>query len=413
MSRVGKSAFVSSSQSAERLDVLDGLRGLAIALVVWYHAWLVSGQGITGLNFVAEAGFLGVDLFFFISGFCIYFPYARAQREGRAGPTVQRFFTRRAVKILPSYLLALAVFAIVYHARFASPAEAAVQIASHLAFVHTLSPLTFGAISGPLWTIGVEVQFYLLFPLICPLFRKSPIVAYGALVGFAETYRVVVGQAGLGSTFLYINQLPAYLDVFGSGMFAAYILTTVGRPATATSRRLYTLGSLAAFALALAGLAEVAAISRNTDINAAYDWVNALRIAIGPLCIALALSTSFAVRRWRAILTTRAFIFLSMISYNLYLWNLEIAVWYRQAGFSASATFVLGIATALCLATAITYAIERPILEANLAGLWATLRARLGAPLPGVRDGASDGRTAAWAPISLRSGALPQRDSGR
>lgn len=369
---------MSSTRSGERLDVLDGLRGLAIALVVWYHAWLVSGQSIAGVNFVAEAGFLGVDLFFFISGFCIFFPYARARREGRPGPTTRHFFLRRAVKILPSYLLALAVFAIVYHARFASPADAAIQIASHLAFVHTLSPLTFGAISGPLWTIGVEVQFYLLFPLLCPYFRKSPLLAYAALVAFAETYRVVVGQAGLGSTFLFINQLPAYLDVFGSGMFAAYVLTTVERPATGHGRILFTAASVAAFALALAGLAEVAAIGRAAaDTGAAYDWVNAVRVAIGPLCIALALSTSFALRRWRSLLTTRAFAFLSVISYNLYLWNLEITVWYQQAGLPPAATFVLGIATAVLLATAITYAIERPLLDANVDALWAAFTARL------------------------------------
>ena len=216
---------MSSAYTGERLDVLDGLRGLAIALVVWYHAWLVSGQGIFGLNFIAEAGFLGVDLFFFISGFCIFYPYARAMREGRPGPTMRRFFTRRAIKILPSYLLALAVFGIVYHARFASPAEAAIQFVSHLTFMHTLTPLTFGAISGPLWTIGVEVQFYLLFPLIYPRLRKSPLLTFVLLLAFSEAYRFVVAKAGLGSTFLFINQLPAYLDVFGSGMFGAYLIT--------------------------------------------------------------------------------------------------------------------------------------------------------------------------------------------
>jgi peptidoglycan/LPS O-acetylase OafA/YrhL len=396
-----------SPQSGERLDVLDGLRGLAIGLVVWYHAWLVSGLDIAGLNFVAEAGFLGVDLFFFISGFCIFYPYARAAREGRAAPTTRHFFTRRAAKILPSYLLALTVFAIVYHARFASPAEAAVQIASHLTFLHTLTPLTFGSISGPLWTIGVEVQFYLLFPLICKFFRKSPVLAYGALIAFSETYRLVVGWAGFGSSFLVINQLPAYLDVFGSGMFAAYALLSIARPADKKSQRFYTGCSLVAFAVAVAGLAEVAAIGRGADINAAYDWVNSARIAVGPLCIALALSSSLAVARWRSLLTTRAVMFLSMISYNLYLWNLEIAVWYHQAGLPPTATFVLGIGTALLLSTAITYAVERPILEANLDGLWTAIQSRWTGSLPN----AAKARLGVGEPLT--SGVLRRRGSGR
>jgi peptidoglycan/LPS O-acetylase OafA/YrhL len=399
---------VSSLPTGERLDVLDGLRGLAIALVVWYHAWLVSGQGVAGINFVAEAGFLGVDLFFFISGFCIFYPYARAMRDGRAAPTTRRFFVRRARKILPSYLLALAVFGIVYHARFASPAEAAVQFASHLTFMHTLTPLTFGAISGPLWTIGVEVQFYLLFPLLCPWLRKAPLLTCGALLVFSETYRFVVGQAGLGSTFVFINQLPAYLDVFGSGMFGAYLLTTRKFPAHAPVRWLYTLGSLAAFVIAIGGLAQVASISRGADINAAYGWVNAVRVFVGPLCIVLALSTSFAVGRWRAVFTAPALAFLSMISYNLYLWNLEIAVWYHQAGLPAPATFALGIATAILLATAITYAVERPILEANLGAVWSAFQARLRGGLPSLPEAAP-----ARAAQPATSGVLLRRDSGR
>jgi peptidoglycan/LPS O-acetylase OafA/YrhL len=273
--------------------------------------------------------------------------------------------------------LALAVFGIVYHARFASPAEATIQFVSHLTFMHTLTPLTFGAISGPLWTIGVEVQFYLLFPLICPLLRKSPLLTYCLLLAFSEAYRFVVGAAGLGSSFVFINQLPAYLDIFGSGMFGAYLLTVLKLPASAASRGLYTVGSLTAFAVALAGLAQVASISRAADINAAYDWVNAVRVIVGPLCIALALSTSFAVRRWRSVVTARAFVFLSMISYNLYLWNLEIAVWYHQAGLPPTAAFVLGIVTAVLLSTAITYALERPILEADIGAVWTSFQARL------------------------------------
>ncbi len=386
---------VSLSATRERLDVLDGLRGLAIALVVWYHAWLVSGQGVSALNFMAEAGFLGVDLFFFISGFCLFFPYARALRDGRPIPTNRHFFVRRAVKILPSYLLALFVFAVVYHARFASPGEAFIQIVSHLTFLHTLSPLTFGAISGPLWTIGVEVQFYLLFPLLCPIFRKSPVWTYATMVAFSETYRFIVGHAGLGSSFLFINQLPAYLDVFGSGMFAAYAFTRMHAGGREGRGRFATVTSLGAFALAFAGLAQVSAIARAGDVNAAYDSVNSVRVVVGPLCVILALSTSFAVARWRSVVTTRLLVFLSMISYNLYLWNLEIAVWYHQAGFGPAATFILSIATAVVLSTAITYAIERPILEADVAAIWARVKGHLPGSVPSSGDRGSDAQSPA------------------
>ena len=59
---------------AHRLDVLDGLRGIAIALVVWFHLWQVSWLDPYGLVFIPVSGFLGVELFFFLSAFCLSYP---------------------------------------------------------------------------------------------------------------------------------------------------------------------------------------------------------------------------------------------------------------------------------------------------------------------------------------------------
>ena len=353
------------SNPGERLDVLDGLRGIAIALVVWYHAWLVSGLSIAVINFIAEAGFLGVDLFFFISGFCLFFPYARAMLENRPIPTTGRFFTRRAAKILPSYLLALVVFAAVYRDRFASPQDAVVQLVSHLSFLHTLDPDTFGAISGPLWTIGVEVQFYFVFPLICVWFRKFPLLAYTALVAVAEGYRYGLGAAHLDSTFWTFNQLPAYLDIFGAGMLAAYGFVAVRAGQLTVNRTVLTTSSVLLLGGTIAFLAIVTAIDRAAGIDATYTWVNAHRILLGPLFLALAVSTAFAASPWRGFVAARPLVFLSVISYNLYLWNLEIAVWFHNAGLSQPASFALAIVGSLAIASAVTYLLERPILSAT------------------------------------------------
>ncbi len=357
--------------------MLDGLRGFAILLVVWYHAWLVSGQGIVAVNFLAEAGFLGVDLFFFISGFCVFYPYVRARIDGRPDPSVRRFFERRILKIVPSYLLALAVFAIVYRDRFVSPQDAAVQLASHLAFVHTLSPATFGSISGPLWTIGVEVQFYVLFPLIAPLFLRSPLVGYAAFVAIAEGYRLLLGALGLSTEFGWINQLPGVLDLFGAGMLAAYAFVSLRGRAENWRPRRVTGVSMAAFALAVAGLATAAWVADTQTVDGAHEWLNAHRFAIGPLCVVLTLSTCFAAPRWQTIVTPRALTFLSLISYNLYLWNLEVAVWIHAAGLAGPAAFALSVVAAVSLAALITYAFERPILARSLPSLRLPARAAL------------------------------------
>ena len=353
------------SDSVERLDVLDGLRGLAISLVVWYHAWLVSGFSIGVMNFIAEAGFLGVDLFFFISGFCLFYPYARAKLQGTPVPATRRFFMRRAAKILPSYLLALTVFAAVYRDRFVSPGDAAVQIASHLSFLHTLNPETFGGISGPLWTIGIEAQFYFVFPLVCMAFWRQPVVTYLVMFAIGEGYRFGLAAAHLDSTFWAFNQLPAYLGIFGAGMLAAHVIVAVRHRTTLSEQRWLTAASFGALIIAVAGLAEVAGIDRTAGIDACYAWVNAHRFAIGPLCLVLAISSALAVPTWRALLGMRPLVFLSVISYNLYLWNLEIVFWLRNAGLSPALSFWLAIPSSLAVATAVTYVLERPILQAS------------------------------------------------
>jgi peptidoglycan/LPS O-acetylase OafA/YrhL len=360
----------------ERLDVLDGLRGIAILLVVFYHVWLVSGQDFGPLDFIARSGFLGVDLFFFISGFCLFYPYARAKIEGRKEPTIRHFFERRLLKIVPSYLLALAVFVTVYRREFSSLQDAALQLVAHLTFVHPFSNYTFGAISGPLWTIGIEVQFYLLFPLIVPWFRRSPLLGYAALFAVAESYRAIIGATGNGTSFLLINQLPAFFDLFGAGMLAAYAIVAL-RARARFSPTAATAVSVTACVLALAGLGASSAAAGVLSVDAAHDWVNAHRFAFGPLCLLLAVSTFFAGARWNAIFSARALVFASVISYNLYLWHLEIIVWVHNIGLPAGWTIALALVLAGGVAVLVTYTIERPILAGDAGAFYRSALAAL------------------------------------
>lgn len=378
----------------ERLDVLDGLRGCAVLLVVWYHLWLVSGQSVVALNFIAQAGYLGVDLFFFISGFCLYYPYARAKFERRPEPRIGHFFERRAMKIIPSYAIALIVFAIVYHAQFASPQDAFWQLAAHLTFLHPLSASTFGSISGPLWTIGIEVQFYVLFPLIVVGFSRAPIVGYVVMAFVAEAYRWTIGSLGLGTSFWSINQLPAVIDLFGAGMLGAYAFVTLRARAQSVEPSRATIISLMAFLCAVAGLGLVSVTSSNPDPDVAHSWFNAHRVLVGPLCFVLALSTFFAWPAWRSIVAARALVFLSTISYNLYLWHLEIIVWVHNLGLSPAWTFAISLPCAVGVAMLFTHFVERPLLNCDVHAGARALLARASASWLGVRyavDGVNRG----------------------
>src|SRR5271165_2361161 len=103
--RLGKSLPM---RSEGRLGVLDGLRGIAVLLVLWYHVWEISWLSPGSmLAFIPATGFVGVTLFFFLSGFVISYPFVTAQAQGKPRPSWRHFARRRFIKIVPSYVLSI------------------------------------------------------------------------------------------------------------------------------------------------------------------------------------------------------------------------------------------------------------------------------------------------------------------
>lgn len=164
-----------------RLDRVDVLRGIAIVLVVLHHFYLtflplgvkpvlVSGLGRWNEWFFLphELGYLGVQLFFVLSGFCIHNSYLGWRRK-TAVRTIRGFllnyFNRRFWRIYPPYLLALLVtFYITYQPVF--DARAFRHLALHLTLTNTLFEGFFYNINHAFWSIAVEWQLYLIYPLL-------------------------------------------------------------------------------------------------------------------------------------------------------------------------------------------------------------------------------------------------------
>lgn len=368
----------------ERLGVLDGLRGIAIALVVWYHLWQITwlpadvhvGRATLNVNAIPEAGFVGVDLFFFISGFVLFSPYARSLFDGRSHPSVREFFARRIAKIVPSYYLSIVVAVALGWTHFATASDAAVQIASHLAFVHVWWNQTYGGINGVLWSLAVEAQFYALFPLVAWCALRRPWATFGALATLALAYRLVVVHHA--DALHEIQQLPGTLDLFAAGMCAAYAYRSLATraPNLAARRGLWT-------ALAFAG-----AVASGLALRSAYDartlpdwptfWYAEGRTALAISFFALALGSLFAAPAWQRVLSSPVLRFLSFVSYNLYLYHQLVARALLRArvpswsGPSEHADPVWGlaftiVASAVSLAVAwlVTRLVEQPIVRAR------------------------------------------------
>ena len=186
-----------------RWERVDQLRGLAALAVVVCHLKVSAYQGAPNLDgefwpwlaLVLGFGYLGVPLFFVISGFCIHLPHARAlARAAPTAPDWKRFFVRRFWRLYPPYLAALVVaLALWWVAGSPIPWLA---VTTQALLVHTFHTATFDGVNPPAWTLAVEAQLYLAYPVVFWLIaRLGALRALGAVLGVTMAYRVGLALA--------------------------------------------------------------------------------------------------------------------------------------------------------------------------------------------------------------------------
>jgi|SRR5579884_579962 len=365
-----------------RIATIDGLRGIAIVLVVWFHVWQISWQSAVipfvgiSLQPLAETGFMGVALFFFISGFVLAVPYAQARFVGGAPPTVRHFFTRRFLKIVPSYVLCIAVLVAVGYQTYPNLAAGVRDVVYHLLFVHDWFAISYQSIDGVMWSLGDEIQFYVLFPFLIVAFARRPLTVAAAMVAVANGWRIWCRFSDQYYVEQKLAALPGYLDAFALGMLCAwcYVAIATHRPHWASRRLLFS-------ALMLAGVAAYCALANDCYERRFVDgwphlWDVEWRTACAAAFFCTALGSLFALRPLQLALANPALLLMAAISYNLYLWHQPIAralVTYRIPPFAGSDQHAdphwmllfpfVAVPAGIAVATVITFAFERPILR--------------------------------------------------
>ena len=184
------------SASLFRFHGLDTLRAIAILSVMLYH---LNIQGLlpAALGPLAAVGWAGVDLFFVLSGFLIGSQLMKPYLTGSA-PSLRNFYTRRAYRILPVYLVVLALYVVIPVWREAKGPDAAWQ---YLSFTWNLFLVGYPdkRAFSHVWSLCVEEHFYLLFPLfLLWLMRKPNIWKTGAFVT-----AIILGGIALRGWLLY------------------------------------------------------------------------------------------------------------------------------------------------------------------------------------------------------------------
>ena len=219
---------------------LDGIRAISTLLIFFHHLWQQNwiGFGIkTGPDSYLfnlwdwqKFGFIAIDIFFVLSGFCLFYPVAREMfGETPHKTSLKTFYLKRARRIWPSYcilLLVMLIFPIFsYGANNSDPSlgNTAWHYGSHLLFIHNFWKDTLGTTISTAWTMPIEVQFYLLFPLISMFFKKKPVLIFLILFVICQALRMVV-CATPDISYYEQAQTVLYLDVFVWGMLSAYLV---------------------------------------------------------------------------------------------------------------------------------------------------------------------------------------------
>jgi peptidoglycan/LPS O-acetylase OafA/YrhL len=383
----GVSRFVSwlFPRDDSRVPSLDGIRALLVLLIGWFHIWqqgwyspplTVLGAKID-LTFLPRTGYLWVDGLLLLSGFLLYLPYAMAKEAGKPLPRALPFYKKRAVRIIPSYYLAILimlVFVALPENRYASPADMLKDLAAHFTFTHTLFAFSYTGtpLNGALWTLGVEMQFYFIFPLLARAFVKKPAITYLLLAGAAFAYRAYVGQ--LADTSLYFNQLPAFLDVYANGFIAASVYAALKKrlKEDGWTRLLFTACACVCAAM-LMGLAQSQAALWDGEAirHGQMDRRFILSAVLALMILGCALSSGIL----RMALSSRIARFLGEISLQFYIWHQVFAVrlkgwrfppspfdqpWANDPSWQARYTLCC-FAGAIIIAALVTYLFEKPV----------------------------------------------------
>jgi peptidoglycan/LPS O-acetylase OafA/YrhL len=287
-----------------RPDV-DGLRAIAVLAVVGFHAFPEFLPG----------GFVGVDVFFVVSGFLISSLILGSLADGRF--SFGQFYARRIKRLFPALLLVLAASLAV--GWFALLPEEYRELGKHIAAgAGFLSNIVLWREAGyfdelavlkpllHLWSLGIEEQFYLAWPLLLWLGWKRPSLLLPLVLAAAgASFAVNLATAGSNAVGAFYSPLSRFFELLAGSALAVLVLQ--GR-----------IGTRGRDACAVIGLVCIAAALLLIDKDSVFPGWWALLPVLGT-CLVIAAGAEAGLNR--AILARPALVWIGLISYPLYLWH--------------------------------------------------------------------------------------------
>jgi peptidoglycan/LPS O-acetylase OafA/YrhL len=366
-----------SKPEKKYIPAIDGLRAVAVTLVLAFHSYLL------------PVGWVGVWVFFVISGFVITGSLLSSEAEPRPLKTaLADFYSKRFFRIIPLYALILVLATIVHLSTGVLGDQLGPQLLSLVTFTFNFFRMwpgyTDSGMTGHLWSLSVEEQFYFIFPLLFLLTPRKNLlsVMIGVIVAsVAIRWGMSILYSGLHSGKPWVPDdmfhgasiymfSPGHFDAFAMGAMMAIL-----KPLIARTKWVFTglvAATLAGWAIFFIGPAStfespLLALKDNASGNGVEIWRYSL-LGLTASCAVVGVIRGVALVTWP--LSLKPVVYVGKISYGVYIYHLPVQVFLMfvvfpgmdlQSTGNAMIMFAAELALTVAVASLSFYFFERPM----------------------------------------------------
>jgi len=356
--RQGFDLHMDSRKEQSYLPALDGLRGISILAVMASHAGFP----------LARAGFLGVDSFFVLSGYLIT-SLLVSEHENTGNVSLASFYMRRALRLFPALFIVLAVCSL-YTLLFVSGQQAEGnwhQIAASLIYMgnytRLLMPLPIVSILDTTWSLAVEEQFYIVWPLLLIFvllryLQPRTILRVVVLAALASA----AWRANVWISSYDVYRVISASDTHADGLLIGCALALARAWGYAPKGRLLTLLARAALFVGIPLVGYLDLFVAEPYDPLCRGWYTLFATLIGVLILHVIDSPP---RISHALLTWKPLVTVGLVSYGAYLWHLPVFQWLplHNSNWADWPTQFARVAVVTILTLASYHLIERPFLQ--------------------------------------------------
>lgn len=365
---------ISQKSGKDNIAALDGVRAIAALLVVSLHLnkgvgvpWNTSREPL--ITSFAVFGRTGVVLFFVLSGFLLFRPYAKALLFQERWPSIRTFYLRRIFRIWPAYYVTLILMILLFERQYLQP-EHWKELALFLTFFMDSSSKTWQQLNGPFWTLAIEWQFYMVLPLLALGFAwfvkrfssASPVqrlqatlaccgglIVWGLAIRYFGNYclnnpnwTILVPRSVLNVFLFFTFGIQGkYLEVFALGMIVSTLYVYAHHPELGRAfkarleRASYWIWGVGILVLVFMSMWQAEATSDKNGVLSnlhGFPFLNPLQAqyasfgdpitGVGYSVCVLAILFGSPALRW--VFETRFLGWIGMISFSLYMWHLRL-----------------------------------------------------------------------------------------